>query len=156
MDLIEYAKLHNIPVTAKPSTPWSTDANILHISYESGILEDPNQLAPETLYEMTKDPLTEAPKTPVRVKITFEQGLPIKLDGKQLAPLEILNFLNQAAGSYGIGRIDIVENRYVGLKSRGVYETPGGTVLFKAHQDLEVFCLDKEVLIHRNYSCSPC
>lgn len=145
--MIEYAKLHNIPVTAKPATPWSTDANILHISYESGILEDPNQTAPETLYEMTKDPLTQAPSTPVRIKITFEKGLPIKLNDKHQTPLEILKFLNHLAGSYGIGRIDIVENRYVGLKSRGVYETPGGTVLFKAHQDLEVFCLDKEVLI---------
>lgn len=145
MDLIEYAKLHNIPVTAKPSTPWSTDANVLHISYESGVLEDPNHIAPESLYEMTKDPLTQAPKTPARVKITFEKGLPVKLNDKPLAPLEMLKNLNQLAGSYGIGRIDIVENRYVGLKSRGVYETPGGTVLFKAHQDLEVFCLDKEV-----------
>lgn len=117
----------------------------MHISYESGVLEDPNHIAPDTLYEMTKDPLTQAPKTPLKVKITFEKGLPVKLNDKDLTPLEMLEFLNYVAGSYGIGRIDIVENRYVGLKSRGVYETPGGTVLFQAHQDLEVFCLDREV-----------
>ncbi|XP_023292286.2 argininosuccinate synthase [Lucilia cuprina] len=151
LDLIEYAKLHNIPVTAKPSTPWSTDANVLHISYESGVLEDPNHIAPDTLYELTKDPLTQAPKTPLRIKITFEKGLPVKLNDKEQKPLEMLKYLNQIAGSYGIGRIDIVENRYVGLKSRGVYETPGGTVLFQAHQDLEVFCLDKEVLRCKQY-----
>ncbi|XP_058982226.1 argininosuccinate synthase [Musca domestica] len=151
LDLIEYAKLHNIPVTAKPSTPWSTDANILHISYESGVLEDPNHIAPESLYEMTKDPLTQAPKESMRITITFEKGLPVKLNEKAQSPLEILEILNYVAGSYGIGRIDIVENRYVGLKSRGVYETPGGTVLFKAHQDLEVFCLDREVLRCKQY-----
>ncbi|XP_013098964.2 argininosuccinate synthase [Stomoxys calcitrans] len=151
LDLIEYARKHNIPVTAKPSTPWSTDANILHISYESGILEDPNQIAPETLYEMTKDPQTQAPKQSMRMTITFEKGLPVKLNDKSQSPLEILEILNYVAGSYGIGRIDIVENRYVGLKSRGVYETPGGTVLFQAHQDLEVFCLDREVLRCKQY-----
>lgn len=137
--------MHNIPVTAKPSTPWSTDANILHISYESGVLEDPNHIAPESLYEMTRDPLTQSPKESMRMTITFEKGLPVMLNGKAQSPLEILEILNYVAGSYGIGRIDIVENRFVGLKSRGVYETPGGTVLFKAHQDLEVFCLDREV-----------
>ncbi|XP_073844739.1 argininosuccinate synthase [Musca autumnalis] len=151
LDLIEYAKLHNIPVTAKPATPWSTDANILHISYESGVLEDPNHIAPESLYEMTKNPLTQAPKESMRITITFEKGLPVMLNDKPQSPLEILEILNYVAGSYGIGRIDIVENRYVGLKSRGVYETPGGTVLFKAHQDLEVFCLDREVLRCKQY-----
>ncbi|XP_037931791.1 argininosuccinate synthase [Teleopsis dalmanni] len=151
LDLIEYAKHHNIPVSAKPTAPWSTDANIMHISYESGILEDPFQLAPESLYEMTVNPLTNAPKISTRIVIHFDHGLPkivknLVNDEEFHTPLTILIFLNEIGGSYGIGRIDIVENRFVGLKSRGVYETPGGTILFTAHQDLEVFCLDREVL----------
>ncbi|XP_001359229.3 argininosuccinate synthase [Drosophila pseudoobscura] len=150
-DLIAYAQANGIEVSAKPSTPWSTDANILHISYESGVLEDPNTVAPASLYEMTVDPLVQAPRQPVRVVIHFEHGLPTiveDLSGKRdyRTPLEMLKFLNDVGGSYGIGRIDIVENRYVGLKSRGVYETPGGTILYTAHQDLEVFALDREVL----------
>ena len=151
MDLIEYAKKHNIPVSANPSAPWSTDANILHISYESGVLENPFRIAPESLYEMTVDPLTKAPDRPVRLAIHFENGLPTSVEDLASSrvyetPLEMLKFLNDIGGTYGIGRIDIVENRFVGLKSRGVYETPGGTILFKAHQDLEIFCLDREVL----------
>ncbi|KAH8313082.1 hypothetical protein KR067_000101 [Drosophila pandora] len=150
-DLIAYAQKHGIEVSAKPATPWSTDANILHISYESGILEDPNTVAPSSLYELTVDPLTQAPKQPTRLTIEFRKGLPTSVknlsNGQVFSqPLEILNFLNELGGSYGIGRIDIVENRYVGLKSRGVYETPGGNILFTAHQDLEVFALDREVL----------
>lgn len=151
LDLIEYAKKHNIPVSAKPSAPWSTDANILHISYESGVLEDPFHIAPESLYEMTVDPLTKAPQCPVRLSIFFENGLPTCVEDICTSriyetPLEILKFLNDIGGTYGLGRIDIVENRFVGLKSRGVYETPGGTILYLAHQDLEIFCLDREVL----------
>ncbi|KAH8265328.1 hypothetical protein KR038_004180 [Drosophila bunnanda] len=150
-DLIAYAQEHGIEVSAKPATPWSTDANILHISYESGILENPNTVAPGNLYEMTVDPLTKAPRDPVRVVIGFDSGLPTSVEdlaGSRVytKPLEMLQFLNELGGSYGIGRIDIVENRYVGLKSRGVYETPGGTILYAAHQDLEVFALDREVL----------
>ncbi|XP_053948023.1 argininosuccinate synthase [Anastrepha ludens] len=151
LDLIEYAKNHGIPVSAKPAAPWSTDANIMHISYESGVLEDPFHVAPESLYEMTVDPNTKAPKSPKRVSVHFSSGLPTLVvdqsTGKQYTkPFEILQFLNEVGGAYGIGRIDIVENRFVGLKSRGVYETPGGNILFTAHQDLEVFCLDREVL----------
>ncbi|EDW15964.1 argininosuccinate synthase [Drosophila mojavensis] len=150
-DLIAYAQLHGIEVTAKPATPWSTDANMLHISYESGVLEDPNTVAPSSLYELTLDPFTQAPKTPHRVCVHFEHGLPTKVADLVTSrlystPLEMLKYLNELGGSYGIGRIDIVENRYVGLKSRGVYETPAGTILYAAHQDLEVFALDREVL----------
>ncbi|EDW55128.1 GM10539 [Drosophila sechellia] len=150
-DLIAYAQQHGIEVSAKPATPWSTDANILHISYESGILEDPNTVAPENLYQMTVDPMTRAPCNPIRLVIQFDRGLPSSVEdlaGRRVytKPLEMLDFLNRLGGFYGIGRIDIVENRFVGLKSRGVYETPGGTILFAAHQDLEVFALDREVL----------
>ncbi|KAH8310042.1 hypothetical protein KR044_011109 [Drosophila immigrans] len=150
-DLIAYAAAHGIEVTAKPATPWSTDANMLHVSYESGVLEDPNTVAPSSLYELTVDPLTQAPQSPKRVCIQFEHGLPTSVEdvasGRVYStPLDVLTFLNDLGGKYGIGRIDIVENRYVGLKSRGVYETPGGTILHAAHQDLEVFSLDREVL----------
>ncbi|EDV91163.1 argininosuccinate synthase [Drosophila grimshawi] len=150
-DLIAYAHVHGIEVTAKPATPWSTDANMLHISYESGILEDPNTVAPSSLYELTLDPLTQAPQTARRVCIHFVHGLPTVVEDlgnsrNYTIASDMLKFLNDLGGSYGIGRIDIVENRYVGLKSRGVYETPGGTILYTAHQDLEVFALDREVL----------
>lgn len=150
-DLIAYAKEHGIEVTAKPATPWSTDANMLHISYESGVLEDPNVVAPSNLYELTLDPVTHSSLPPTRVVIHFVQGLPTRVEGLACnqvysTPMEMLRFLNELGGKYGIGRIDIVENRFVGLKSRGVYETPGGTILYAAHQDLEVFALDREVL----------
>ncbi|XP_030374421.1 argininosuccinate synthase [Scaptodrosophila lebanonensis] len=151
LDLIEYARESGIEVSAKPTAPWSTDANIMHISYESGVLEDPSHVAPSSLYELTVDPLTQAPQRTVRLTIYFERGLPTHVEDLASSrvystPLEILKFLNDLGGTYGIGRIDIVENRYVGLKSRGVYETPGGTILYTAHQDLEVFSLDREVL----------
>lgn len=148
-DLLEYAKANGIPVSATPKAPWSTDANCMHISYESGILEDPLQVAPENLYELTKDPLG-APQKPYNIEVHFEKGLPTKVNdletGKAyLRPFEILAFLNELGGKYGVGRIDIVENRFVGLKSRGIYETPGCTILYTAHQDLELYCLDREV-----------
>lgn len=151
LDLIKYAQENGIPVSAKPSAPWSTDANIMHISYESGVLENPFHIAPESLYEITVDPLRKAPQKSERIAVYFERGLPISVEHLDSScvytqPLDILKFLNDIGGTFGIGRIDIVENRFVGLKSRGVYETPGGTILFTAHQDLEVFCLDREVL----------
>ncbi|ALC45768.1 CG1315 [Drosophila busckii] len=150
-DLIAYAQAAGIEVTAKPATPWSTDANMLHISYESGVLEDPNVVAPSSLYELTLDPLTRAPRSSKRVCIYFEHGLPTGVEDLASShvystPVEMLKYLNDLGGTYGIGRIDIVENRFVGLKSRGVYETPGGTIFYAAHQDLELFTLDREVL----------
>lgn len=155
LDLLEYANQNNIPVSATPKAPWSTDANILHISYESGILEDPAHIAPEEIFQMTKSP-NKWPDSPTRVDIVFNQGLPIRCSvlatGKSFEePLDILNFLNVVGGEHGIGRVDIVENRYVGIKSRGVYETPGGTILNVAHLDLELFCLDREVFRIKRY-----
>ncbi|XP_055384583.1 argininosuccinate synthase [Condylostylus longicornis] len=154
-DLLDYAKKHNIPVSATPKEPWSTDANIMHISYESGILENPKTVAPDHLYEMTKN-FSETPNYPYHLEIHFNVGLPTKVKdlkwGKTYENnVEILKFLNEIGGTYGIGRIDIVENRYVGLKSRGIYETPGASILFKAHQDLELFCLDREVYRLKSY-----
>lgn len=126
------------------------DANIMHISYESGILEDPSQVAPEELYMMTKSPQS-GPETPTRLDIVFNKGVPVRCaessTGKTLEqPLDILQYLNQIGGEHGVGRLDIVENRFVGLKSRGVYETPGCRILYEAHQDLEIYCLDREIL----------
>lgn len=149
VDLIEYAKKNGIPVSATTSSPWSTDANIMHISYESGILEDPEQIAPENLYQMTRNPVN-GPQAPVRIEIEFVEGLPTRafelLKGETYKkPFDILQFLNKIGGNHGVGRIDIVENRFIGMKSRGVYETPGGTILYAAHHDLEIFCLDREV-----------
>lgn len=120
----------------------------MHISYESGVLENPNNEAPEDLYQMTVSPL-KAPNEPFQLSIEFAKGIPIKIITQDAQvfekPLELFEFLNKIGGKHGVGRIDIVENRFIGLKSRGVYETPGGYILFKAHEDLEVFCLDKEV-----------
>ncbi|KAL7028026.1 hypothetical protein ACKWTF_005699 [Chironomus riparius] len=149
-DLLEYAKNNNIPVAATTKAPWSMDANIMHISYESGILEDPSQPGPEDLFQMTKSP-QNAPNNPIRIDIVFSHGLPVRcnnpINGTSYEqPLHILQFLNQIGGEHGIGRIDIVENRFVGLKSRGIYETPGCKILYEAHQDLEVYCLDREIL----------
>ncbi|XP_063699456.1 argininosuccinate synthase [Culicoides brevitarsis] len=148
-DLLAYAKANNIPVSASPKEPWSMDANIMHISYESGILEDPGHIAPENLYLMTKDPV-KGPNIPSRVEITFSNGFPIRVSELStgttfIEPLDILTFLNKIGGEHGVGRVDIVENRFIGMKSRGVYESPGAKILHCAHQDMEIFCLDREV-----------
>lgn len=148
-DLLEYAKKHGIPVSATPKAPWSMDANIMHISYESGILENPSMAAPEEIYQMTQSP-KKSSNTPVKVDITFKEGLPVRVvelsSGKAMdTPLDILTFLNKIGGEQGVGRIDLVENRYLGLKSRGVYETPGATILHVAHKDMEVYCMDREI-----------
>ncbi|EEZ97516.1 argininosuccinate synthase [Tribolium castaneum] len=147
-DLIKYASLNNIPVPVTPKAPWSMDANLMHVSYESGILENPNNEPPHDLFHMTQD-LAKTPNEPFKLSIEFCQGLPVKVITQDAQvfdkPLEMFTYLNQIAGKHGIGRIDIVENRFIGLKSRGVYETPAGHILHVAHTDLEVFCLDKEV-----------
>lgn len=147
-DLLKYAKENNIPVSVSPKAPWSMDANLMHISYESGILEKPDNEPPEDLFLMTQSPQF-APSQATRIEILFEKGKPslIKLnDGRSFTlPVDILTVLNDIGGKNGVGRIDIVENRFLGLKSRGVYETPGATILHVAHTDLETFCLDKEV-----------
>lgn len=149
-ELLDYAKAHNIPVSATLKAPWSMDANIMHISYESGILEDPAQIAPDELFQMTRNP-QDGPDTPTRIEIVFSGGVPVRCaetsTGKTFEqPLHILQYLNKIGGEHGVGRLDIVENRFVGLKSRGVYETPGCRILYEAHQDLEIYCLDREIL----------
>ncbi|XP_067211584.1 argininosuccinate synthase isoform X1 [Linepithema humile] len=154
-DLLKYARQNGIPISATPKEPWSTDANLVHISYESGILEDPAIPAPKELYKMTTDPINSALEAE-KIEISFKKGYPVNVkslkDGKIFdTPLTILEYLNQIGGAHGIGRIDIVENRYIGLKSRGIYESPGAKILHIAHQDLEVFTLDREVLRIKSY-----
>ncbi|KAI8518723.1 Adenylosuccinate synthetase [Branchiostoma belcheri] len=149
LDLFEYAKKNNIPLPVTPKSPWSMDANLMHISYESGVLEDPKAHAPKSLYQMTTDPV-EAPNTPEKLEIEWKDGVPTKVtnldDGTvKDDSLELFLYLNQVGGKHGVGRIDIVENRYIGMKSRGIYETPAGTILYHAHHDIELFTMDKEV-----------
>lgn len=145
MDLIAYAKEHNIPVTATAEKPYSTDANLMHISYEGGILEDPWAEPPESIFQLTRSP-ENAKSESEYVEISFEKGEPVAINGKQLKPVALLEALNKLGGEHGIGRIDLVENRFVGMKSRGVYETPGVTILQAAHRALESITLDREVM----------
>ena len=144
-DLIRYLKEKGIPTTATAEKPYSRDRNLWHISHEGGVLEDPWHEAPEDMYMLTKDP-AKAPAKPAIVTITFERGEPVAVDGKALDPVKLLETLNALAGEHGVGRADIVEDRLVGMKSRGVYETPGGTVLFHAHRELEQLVLDRRTL----------
>jgi len=143
--LIEYSEQHGIPVTATAGKPYSIDRNLFHISYEGGILEDPWKEPPEYLYTMISPP-EKAPDRPEYIEISYEGGNPVALNNGKLAPAVLLERLNFLAGEHGIGRIDIVENRYVGMKSRGVYETPGGTMLHCAHKAVESITLDREIL----------
>ena len=144
-DLITYASTHGIPVTATKAKPYSMDLNLFHISYEGGILEDPWKAPPESMFQMTRAP-ERAPSRPRIVEIEYERGNPRAVDGRKLSPAKLLAHLNKVGGAHGIGRADLVENRYVGMKSRGVYETPGGTILHVAHRALESLTLDREVL----------
>lgn len=148
-DLIDYAHKHNIPVTSTAAKPYSMDRNLLHISFEGGILEDPWSEPPENLSVLTK-PLSEAPDTAENVVIEFDKGIPVKVNGKALSPAKLMKELNVIAGRHAVGRIDIVENRFVGMKSRGVYETPGGTVLHHAHRAMESITMDREVMFLRD------
>ena len=141
--LFDYAEKHGIPVPVTKSKPYSMDRNILHISYEGGVLEDPFFEPDESMFLLTRSP-EKAPDKATYVEIDFEQGVPVGLDGKKLGPVQLMKTLNRLAGENGVGRIDIVENRLVGIKSRGVYETPAGTILLKAHRDLESITLDRE------------
>ncbi|HYA26538.1 MAG TPA: argininosuccinate synthase [Thermodesulfovibrionales bacterium] len=143
--LIEYSEAHNIPVTATKEKPYSTDRNLLHISYEGGILEDPWAEPPQDMYTMMRTP-EEAPDKSTSIVITYRAGNPVAVNGTAMTPAHLLETLNSLAGDNGIGRVDLVENRYVGMKSRGVYETPGGTVLHIAHRALESITLDRELL----------
>jgi argininosuccinate synthase len=152
-DCVAYAKEHGIPVPVTKEKPYSSDANLLHISFEGGILEDPWAEPPADMFVLTKSP-QEAPDKPIYVKIHFEEGDPVEVDGQRLSPANLLALVNEIGGEHGIGRVDLVENRYVGLKSRGVYETPGGTILRAAHQAVESITLDREVM-HLRDSLSP-
>ncbi len=143
--LMAFAKKHGIEVPTTHEKPYSTDGNLLHISYEGGVLEDPWQRAPDDLFTLTVSP-EEAPDEAIEIELVFEKGNPVELDGNKLSPASMLEALNQLAGKHGIGRVDIVENRFVGMKSRGVYETPGGTILRIAHQAMESITMDREVM----------
>jgi argininosuccinate synthase len=143
--LIDYTKQHNIPIEATAEKPYSVDRNLLHTSYEGGILEDPWSEPKPEMFQLTVDP-TEAPDEPRYVELEIEQGNPVAIDGERLGPVDMLRKLNEIAGANGVGRVDLVENRFVGMKSRGVYETPGGTLLYHALRAVESLTLDREVL----------
>lgn len=144
-DLIAYAEEHKIPVTATHEKPYSTDRNLMHVSYEGGILEDPWAEAPENIFQLTKSP-ENAKDQAEYVEISFDEGEPVAVNGQQMDPVSLLETLNRLGGEHGIGRVDLVENRFVGMKSRGVYETPGVTILLAAHRALESITLDREVM----------
>jgi len=145
--LIEYAEQHQIPIAKdkRGEAPFSVDSNLLHISAEGKVLEDPADEAPDYVYSRTVDPM-EAPDVPTVVEIEFEKGDAVGVDGERLSPATVLTKLNELAGANGVGRLDLVENRFVGMKSRGVYETPGGTVLIAAHRAMESITLDREAM----------
>jgi len=148
-DCIAYAQKYNIPVTATLQKPYSMDRNLMHVSYEGGILEDPWRAPDESMFILTRS-VQDAPDQPSEIIIGFEEGVPVSIDGERLSAASLLHRLNQLAGAHGIGRVDMVENRFVGLKSRGVYETPGGTVLHVAHRAVESITLDREVMHERD------
>jgi len=143
-ELFAYAEKHGIPLPVTKDKPYSIDANIMHISFEGGILEDPWFEAPEDIYLWTASP-ESAPDKPEYVEIEFDAGNPVAINGEKLKPLALLEKANAIAGKHGVGRVDLVENRYIGIKSRGVYETPGVTMLMLAHRAVESLTLDREV-----------
>ncbi len=147
--LIKYAEKHGIPVTATKEKPYSIDRNLFHISYEGGVLEDPWEEPPADMYTMITPP-EKAPDKPLYLEISYRNGDPVAINNRRMSPAKLLDRMNSIAGQHGIGRVDIVENRYVGMKSRGVYETPGGTVLHAAHRALESIVLDREVMHMRD------
>ena len=154
-DMLNYADQHGIPVTATRKKPYSEDDNMLHISHEAGVLEDPNAAADEDVYSRTNG-VDKQPDQADIITIDFEQGIPVKVtnqtDGKEVTgAVELFDYLNTLGTKHGIGRLDMVENRFVGIKSRGVYETPGGEILYKAHRDLEGLTVDREVMKLRDY-----
>lgn len=149
-DLLNYAEKYNIPVSSSPKKPYSEDDNLLHISHEAGFLEDPAAEATEDVYCKTVSP-EKAPDKVTKIAITFKNGIPIKVENtntgeSKTKPLELFNMLNELGSANGIGRLDMVENRFVGIKSRGIYETPGGTILHEAHMDIEGIAMDREVM----------
>lgn len=148
-DLIAYAKRHGIAVPVTPAKPYSSDRNLFHISFEGGVLEDPWREPPEGMFTLTASP-EKAPDRSSHIEVEFKAGLPVAVNGSKLSPARLLSTLNEIGGKNGIGRVDIVENRYVGMKSRGVYETPGGTILHIAHRAVESITMDREVMHFRD------
>ena len=148
-ELIDYARQHGIDVPVSKAKPYSMDRNLMHISYEGGILEDPWMEPSEDMFLTTVSP-EKAPDAPRYIEIDFQEGAPVRIDGKPMSPFEIVAFLNKAGGENGVGRFDIVENRFVGMKSRGVYETPGCTILHAAHRAMESITMDREVMHMRD------
>jgi len=148
--LIDYAEKHGIELGAiTREKPYSMDANLMHVSYEGGVLEDPWNAPPEDMFRLTKDP-EKAPDAAATVEIEFEDGVPVGVNGRTMTPVKLLVQLNELAGAHGVGRVDMVENRFVGMKSRGVYETPGCTVLHAAHRAVEALAMDREVMHMRD------
>ncbi len=147
--MIEYARKHGIDVPVTVKKPYSNDRNLLHLSFEGGILEDPWAEPPADMFQLTVDP-AEAPDAPTCIEVEFEEGMPVAVDGERLSPAALLARLNDVAGANGVDRVDMVENRFVGMKSRGVYETPGGTVLYAAHRAVESITMDREVMLQRD------
>ena len=153
-DMIAYAEKNSVPIPVTKKAPYSSDANIMHISYEAGVLEDPMYTLPEESFQMTKSP-KDAPDKETSLVIEFKKGIPVKVEDKsnnvvKTEPLELFSYLNKVGGENGVGRIDLVEDRFVGMKSRGVYETPAGTILRKAHLDIEGLTMDREVMVIRD------
>jgi len=144
-EAIAYAKAHNVPIDQTKKNIYSRDRNIWHLSHEGGRLEDPNNAPEESMWQWTVSP-EQAPNKPAEVEIGFEAGIPVSVNGKRPGPVKLLAELNVLGAAHGIGRIDLVENRLVGIKSRGAYETPGGTLLVTAHRELEALCLDRETM----------
>ncbi|MBM2850472.1 MAG: Argininosuccinate synthase (modular protein) [Anaerolineales bacterium] len=144
-DALAYAAAHNVPVTATLKSIYSRDRNLWHLSHEGGILENPGAEPEEEMHQLTVAP-EKAPDDPEYVTIAFDQGIPVSVNGESLSPANLVGRLNEIGGRHGVGRVDLVENRLVGMKSRGVYETPGGTLLFDAHRELESICLDRDTL----------
>ncbi|HID03593.1 MAG TPA: argininosuccinate synthase, partial [Desulfobacterales bacterium] len=140
-----FAKKHNIPVPTTKKNPYSSDENILHISFEGGLLEDPWNEPDEDMYRLSVSP-ENAPDKATYLEIDFEKGDPVAINGERMDPLPLFEALNKVAGANAVGRLDLLENRFVGMKSRGIYETPGGTLLRNAHRDLETMCMDREVM----------
>jgi argininosuccinate synthase len=149
-DALAYAALHNVPVAASEKKIYSRDRNIFHLSHEGGLLENPWNEPEADMFQLSVSP-EDAPNTPEYVEIGFEKGVPVSLNGETIDPVELFVKLNKIAGAHGVGRVDIVENRLVGMKSRGVYETPAGTVLHRAHQALESICMDKHTMHYKDF-----
>ncbi len=147
-DAIEYAAKHNVPISQTTKKIYSRDRNLWHISHEGGALEDPANAAPDDIWMLTTSP-KDAPDTPGEVAIGFEQGVPVSVNGKRMSGAKLVEILNCIGGEHGIGRVDLVENRFVGMKSRGCYETPGGTLILYAHRELEALTLDRSLLHYK-------